>query len=258
MTSLQIDRLCYGRAGQPLNQPLTLRANPGELWAVLGENGVGKSTLMHTLAGLIRPVAGQVSVDGVDIRRCPRKLLARRLGLVMQHSDLAFPYSVREMVSAGRYPHRPPWRGLREEDRQAVDQALEALALEPLAQRAIDQLSGGEQRRVAIATILAQSPGVVLMDEPVQQLDVRHQIRLMEHCRQLAGEQRLVMLSLHDVSLARQYADRLLLLYPDGAWEAGITGQLLTPSRLEHLYGVPLQASGQGEPFFRLPGKDGK
>lgn len=253
MASLQIDQLCFGRAGKALNEPLTLQASPGQLWVVLGENGAGKSTLLHTLAGLLRPVAGQVSVDGVDIRRCPRKLLARRLGLVMQQANLAFPYSVREMVSAGRYPHRPPWRGLTGKDRQAVDQALQATGLEPLARRPIDGLSGGEQQRVAIATVLAQSPGVLLMDEPLQQLDMRHQVRLMRHCRQLAGEQHLVMLALHDVNLARQHADRLLLLYPDGSWEAGETDSLLTPQRLEHLYGVPLKDLGSGQEHFWAP-----
>lgn len=253
MASLQVDQLCVGRGGHALNQALTLQASAGQVWAVLGENGSGKSTLLHTLAGLLKPVTGQVSVDGVDIRRCPRKLLARRLGLVMQQASLAFPYSVREMVSAGRYAHRPPWGGLTEQDQQAINEALAATALQPLAERPINHLSGGEQRRVAIATVLAQQPGVLLMDEPVQQLDMRHQVSLMRHCRTLAESGRLVVLSLHDVNLARQHADQLLLLYPDGDWETGIPDQLLSASRLEHLYGVPLQDLGQGPHHFWAP-----
>ncbi|TVP59584.1 MAG: ABC transporter ATP-binding protein [Halomonadaceae bacterium] len=253
MASLQIDQLCFGRGGKALNQPLTLQASAGQVWAVLGENGAGKSTMLHTLAALLKPVGGQVSVDGVDIRRCPRKLLARRLGLVMQQANLAFPYSVREMVSAGRYAHRPPWGGLSEQDQQAITEALAATALERLAERPINHLSGGEQRRVAIATVLAQQPGVLLMDEPVHNLDVRHQVSLMRHCRQLAESGRVVMFSLHDVNLARQYADRLLLLYPDGAWETGIPDQLLTPQRLQHLFGVPLRDLGQGPHHFWAP-----
>jgi len=254
MASLQIDRLCFGRAGKALNQPLTMQAHDGEVWTVLGENGAGKTTLLNTLAGLLRPVSGQVSVDGVDIRRCPRKLLARRLGLVMQQPDASFPYSVREVVSAGRYAHGSPWRGQRDSDRVCVERALQETAIDHLANRRIDRLSGGEQRRAAIATLLAQDPGVMLLDEPVHNLDVRHEVALMNHFRHLAAENnKLILMTLHDVNLAQHYADRVLLLYPDGDWETGEPDTLLTGERLERLYGVPLRAVGGVRDHFWVP-----
>ena len=253
MASLQLDQLMFGYRGRALTEPLTVEARSGEFWAVLGENGAGKSTLMATLAGLAPPIRGQVTVDGVNLGRMPRKVLARRLGLLLQHQDVAFPYSVRDTVSAGRYAHRPPWRPLRREDRAAVTQALAETGLAELAETRADQLSGGEQRRVAVATLLAQEPGVLLLDEPVNHLDVRHEVALMDRFRAYAERDRLIMVSLHDVNLASQYADRLLMLYPDGAWEAGDTADLLTEDRLEHLYGVPLKAVGSGETPFWVP-----
>ena len=259
MASLQLNSLCFGYAGQSFNRPLTLDIRSGQFWAVLGENGVGKSTLMATLAGLMPAVSGHVFVDGVDIRRCPRKVLARRLGLLLQQVDASFPYSVREAVSAGRYAHRPPWRRLNAEDHRQVAQALARTGLEELADRRTDELSGGEQRRVAIATLLAQHPGVLLLDEPVNHLDVRHEVELMGHFRDYAAQEGLVMVSLHDVNLASQYADRLLLLYPDGDWEEGEPDTLLTEERLERLSGVPLSAVGSDEYRFWVPlGRHGR
>lgn len=253
MASLQLDQLVFGHQSRALTRPVTIEARAGEFWAVLGENGSGKSTLMDTLAGLLPPIGGQVTVDGVNLGRMPRKVLARRLGLLLQHQDVAFPYSVRDTVSAGRYAHRPPWRPLRLEDRRLVAQALEEAGLSDLADMRADQLSGGEQRRVAVATLLAQEPGVLLLDEPVNHLDVRHEVALMDRFRAYAERDRLIMVSLHDVNLASRYADRLLMLYPDGTWEAGDTAELLTEERLEHLYGVPLKAVGSGETPFWVP-----
>ncbi|MEQ6886250.1 ABC transporter ATP-binding protein [Salicola sp. Rm-C-2C1-2] len=253
MASLQLDRLVFGHRGEALTEPVTVEARSGEFWAVLGENGSGKSTLMATLAGLLPPLQGQVAVDGVNLKRIPRKVLARRLGLLLQHQDVAFPYSVREAVSAGRYAHRPPWRPLSRADHAMVERALEETGLLELASMRADQVSGGEQRRVAIATLLAQEPGALLLDEPVNHLDVRHEVALMDRFRDYADDERLIMVSLHDVNLASQYADRLLMLYPDGTWEAGEAATLLTEDRLEHLYGVPLKEVGSAETPFWVP-----
>lgn len=253
MASLQLDNLGFGHNNRMLARPLSLEARSGEFWAILGENGSGKSTLMATLVGLLPPLRGQVFLDGVNLQRIPRKVLARRIGLLLQDVDVGFPYSVRETVSAGRYAHRPPWRPLRRQDRERVAQALEWTGLDALAEQRADQLSGGEQRRIAIATLLAQEPDTLLLDEPVNHLDVRHEVALMERFHDYSEEGRLVMVSMHDVNLASRYADRVLLLYPDGEWEAGPRNELLTESRLERLYGVPLKEVGSDETPFWIP-----
>lgn len=248
MSSLQIEQLQYGRRGRALNEPLTLRAKPGEVWAVLGENGVGKSTLLLTLARLLAPVAGRVHLDGVDLARCPRKLLALRLGVLLQQGGSEFPFTVFESAMAGRYAHRKPWHGPSPDDVNAVMRALEICGLEDHAESSVARLSGGEQRRLAIATTLAQDAGVYLLDEPVNHLDLRHQAGLIRHfCRLAHEDQRLVILSVHDINLAARYADRVLLLYPDGRTESGSAREMLVRERLEQVFRQPLEEVGDGD-----------
>ncbi|MFE8071299.1 ABC transporter ATP-binding protein [Marinobacteraceae bacterium S3BR75-40.1] len=256
MASLQLDQLAYGRHRKALNDPLTLQVGAGEVWAVLGENGVGKSTLMATLAGLIPPVSGQVHVDGVEVGRFPRKLLARRIGLLMQQDALVFPFRVSEAVAAGRYAHRGPWRGMSRRDEEVVAHALALVGLEGHGYVRVDRLSGGEQRRVAIATLLAQDPEILLLDEPTNHLDVRHQVRILAEVIRRARAGGIAILSLHDVNMAVRYADRVLLLYPDGQWEAGPPSEVVDRERLERLYGVPLQPIRDGDGAFWVPGQD--
>lgn len=254
MASLQLDGLAFGRGGRALAQPLDLRAEAGEVWAVLGENGVGKSSLLLTLAGLLPAVAGRVCVDGVDIRRCPRKLLARRIGLLLQQARLDFPFTVTEAVSAGRYAHRQGWQALGASDTPFIEAAIQACGLETLASARVDQLSGGEQRRVALATLLAQDPGVLLLDEPANHLDLRHQARLMAQVQTLAHDSgRLVFMSVHDINLAARHADRILLLYPDGGHDSGPASAMLTEERLARVFNHPVERVGEGDRALWVP-----
>ncbi|WP_097458858.1 ABC transporter ATP-binding protein [Mangrovitalea sediminis] len=256
MTMLQLDSLVCGRGASRLGAPLSLQAQGGEFWMILGENGVGKSTLLLTLAGLLPPLSGRVFLDGIDVARFPRKLLAQRLGMLLQQSDMTFPFTVREAVSAGRYAHRKPWHPSAPEDGAAVDHALRACALTELAGQSVQRLSGGEQRRVAIATLLAQEAGALLLDEPVNPLDLRHQSDLMAHFRHLVcSERRLVMMSVHDLNLAARFADRVILMFPDGSVEAGAASELLTRSRLEALYRHPLHEIRDQDTRFWVAGE---
>ena len=259
MAALHIDSLVYGRQGRALASPLSLQAAAGEVWAVLGENGVGKTTLLHTLARLTPPLQGKVFIDGVDTARCPRKLLARRLGLLLQQSSLDFPFTLGECVMAGRYAHRQPWQAPTPADQAAVDQALVHCGLAGREQERVQRLSGGEQRRLAIATLLAQDTGVLLLDEPINHLDLRYQATLMAHFCHLAHEQRrLVFMSVHDINLAARYADRVLLLYPDGQHAAGPATDMLRRDHLERVFRYPLREVGDGEQRFWIAQGGGK
>jgi iron complex transport system ATP-binding protein len=173
----------------------------------------------------------------------PRRDLARVLGVVLQHDDYRFPLSVRETASAGRHPHLGRWQAERPEDRDAVGEALQAVGLAGLEDRRADSLSGGERRRLALATLLAQAPRVALLDEPVNHLDPGQQIALTDLLRaRFTTAGRALVVVLHDVNLALRCCTHLLLLGPGGGARAGAAAALATAAAFGELYGHPMVA----------------
>jgi iron complex transport system ATP-binding protein len=241
-------------AGRILVDHLELSVEAGSLLGILGRNGSGKTTTLHTLAGLRQGADAGIMLDGRPISSWPRREVARRLGLVTQHLDNPFPISVLETVVAGRHPHLDFWRWESEADRDRARDALAIVGLDDLADRAIETLSGGERRRVAIATLLCQSPRVCLLDEPTNHLDPAHEQAVMALLKDLADSGHGVAASLHDVNAASRYCDRCLLLFGDGEWSAGPTDEILTVCALERLYGVSMrEARLGGERVFYVP-----
>jgi len=241
--------------GHAAQAPLNLTLAAGEMGAILGANGSGKTTLLHTLAGLRRPHAGAVLLDGRPIGQWPARARARRLGLVFQDDTESFPTTVREAVCAGRFAHQSLWRGLSGTDEEAVANALVAMHVADLAARPLTALSGGERRRVALATLLAQDPGVLLLDEPTNHLDWHHQFIVMENLsRRVHQDGKTALVSLHDPNLAARYVDRVLLLGGDGTAEWGPTAELLTAERLARLYRHPFRQLSQPGMRVFIPG----
>ncbi len=220
---------------------LDLDIEAGSRWAILGRNGVGKTTLLRTLAGLHAADRGEVLIDGAALERLTRRELARRLGIQLQEAVALFPGTVIETALIGRHPWLEPWRREDEEDLRIAREALAAVDLEGCEDRALATLSGGERQRLGIATLLAQAPALCLLDEPTNHLDPRHQVRVMELlCRQAELDRRGIVMVLHDVNLAARFCDHALLLYGDGAVEAGATREVMNPHSLERLYGHPV------------------
>lgn len=224
-----------------LVRALEIEGSGGEFIAVLGRNGVGKSLTLHTLAGLRAPAAGTVRLDGRDLGGWPGALRARRLALLPQSVEEPFPASVFESALIGRHPHLPFWQWEGAEDHAAAGRALEAVGLATLRDRAVDSLSGGERRRLDIATLLAQDAAVCLLDEPINHLDPQHRNDVLALFRARADAGGLVIASLHDATLAARYADRVLLLHGDGRWQFGETGTTLSAANLSGLYGVAVE-----------------
>ncbi|PVY76976.1 iron complex transport system ATP-binding protein [Tamilnaduibacter salinus] len=240
---MTLTALNVGRRQPLFSEPLSLSTSGGEIWAVLGENGIGKSTLLLTLAGLLPPLAGSVRLGDRVLHRARRRLVAREVGLLLQQPNLDFPFTVREAVGAGRFAHHSGWGAISAADRQAIDAALSDCDLIRLQDQPVDRLSGGEQHRVALATLFAQSPRVCLFDEPVNHLDLRHRARLMSRMRLLArDENRLIIMAVHDINMAARLADRVLLLYPGGGHDHGEARDMLTASRLQRVYDHPLRS----------------
>lgn len=229
--------------------PLDLTLETGQTWGILGPNGVGKTTLLHTLAGLIAPREGCVCLAHKSLAEWHRLALAQQVGVMFQEHQDGFPATVLETALLGRFPHLSPWEMESEEDIAIAKAALQYLELTALSQRSISQLSGGERQRTALASLLSQDPDVWLVDEPTNHLDLHHQVAVMKLLQEKAQSNKLVVMSLHDVNLASTWCSHILLLYPDRPALMGPSETLLT---LEHLQPLYQQALVQGEIDGRL------
>jgi len=243
MSRLEAAQLGIRIGGVEVCSQLDLRINAGESWGILGRNGAGKTTLLHALAGLRRPDRGSVMLDGTALPRLHRRSIARHIGVLLQDHQDAFPASVMETVLIGRHPYLGPlqWEGAA--DYAAATEALRAVGLECMETRDIASLSGGERRRLGIATLLAQDPNILLMDEPTNHMDFHHQILTLDLLKQRTRDGvKSMILVLHDPNLALRYCDHFLLLYGAGETLQGTAEAVLTQPNLERLYGHPLQA----------------
>jgi iron complex transport system ATP-binding protein len=240
-SNLACSELTVEVAGRALVRDLQLTIARGAVTAVLGRNGAGKTLTLHTLAGLRAPARGTVTLDGTPLANWPRRALARKLGLLTQTTEDPFPSTVLDSVLVGRHPHIDFWRWENDADRAIAHAALRAVALDDLAQRDVDTLSGGERRRAALATMLAQNPDVLLLDEPINHLDPHHQLDVLKLLRDHARAGRTIVMSLHDAGLAARFSDHAVLLFGDGEWLTGPTGEVLTPETMTRLYGVAVR-----------------
>lgn len=239
---LSARRLDVAIAGKAVVRGLDLDLKPGECLVVLGRNGVGKTTLLHTLAGLNPVQTGDLVLTGQAYAELGPRGAARLRGVLPQHQGDAFDASVVQTVLAGRHPHLSRWAWESEDDEALAREALAAVGLEGMARRAIHTLSGGERQRVAIAALLVQAPRLYLLDEPLAHLDLNHQVAALALFSRLARDSgAAVIMALHDINLAARHADTALLLFGDGRFELGPAVQMLTAQRLGRLFGHPLK-----------------
>jgi len=228
--------------GRLLVDGLNLALRRGELIAVLGQNGAGKTLSLLTLAGLRDPANGQVQMGATDIQTAARADVARQLALLPQDVEDIFPTTVADTALIGRHPHIGRLRWESPEDHAIADQALQTMGLADLAKRDVLTLSGGERRRLSIAQVLTQQPDIYLLDEPTNHLDPQHQLEAMRIFRQAADDGAGVIATLHDVNLAVRFADRCLLLFGDGRWELGASSDVLSEARLSELFSTPMES----------------
>ncbi|SBS27544.1 Hemin import ATP-binding protein HmuV [Marinomonas aquimarina] len=235
----------------PLREPhpLELAIESGQMWGILGPNGVGKTTLLHTLAGLVTPRSGSVSLAHKPLSDWHRLSLAQQVGVMFQEHQDGFPATVLETALLGRFPHLSPWEMETDADIAMARASLAYLELSALSERSVSQLSGGERQRTALAALLTQDPSVWLVDEPTNHLDLHHQVAVMRLLQRKAQSDKLVVMSLHDVNLAATWCSHVLLLYPDRPALMGRADKLLTLEHLQPLYQQPLV---QGEIDGRL------
>jgi iron complex transport system ATP-binding protein len=233
-------RVAHAFGPTPVLRGVDLALAPGKLVVVAGPNGAGKTTLLRALAGVLRPDSGEVTLAGRPIAELTRREVAQRLAVVPQDAALAFPFSVREMVALGRAPFLGPLGRESAADVARTAQALGALELDALAERAYPTLSGGEKRRVLLARALAQGVDTWLLDEPTAHMDLGHGLYCFEWLRAWlrASAARGVLLVTHDLVLAARFADELVLLQRGEVAARGAPADVLTPERIAAVYGV--------------------
>ncbi|MCE0800190.1 MULTISPECIES: iron-enterobactin ABC transporter ATP-binding protein [unclassified Buttiauxella] len=233
------EKLRLGYGNHVVADGLTVAIPDGKFTAIIGPNGCGKSTLLRTLSRLMKPMHGQVWLDGNEIHRFATKEVARRVGLLAQNSTAPGDISVAELVARGRYPHQPMFSRWREEDSQAVERALKATNIEDLADQPVDTLSGGQRQRAWIAMVLAQETSILLLDEPTTWLDISHQIDLLELLRDLNQKQGFTLAAvLHDLNQACRYATHLIALRDGKIVAEGAPTEIVTPELIEAIYGL--------------------
>jgi len=217
----------------------TLEVARGSRVGILGPNGSGKTTLLKLLAGVLRPDRGQVSLDGQDLRTFSRVELARRMAMVPQETHPAFEYTALEIVLMGRYAHLGAFEMERPGDLRVAGDCLEATGTSGLRDRLFHTLSGGEKQRVVIASALAQTTDLLLLDEPSSSLDLRYQLEIADLLRRLGRERgSTLVLSTHDLNFAASVCDALVLIREGRVIASGAPREVLTPAHIRALYGV--------------------
>ena len=240
-SAIDAAKITYSYGKVPILEEVSFSVAKGDFFIVIGPNGSGKTTLMKLISGLLKHQKGHLKILNRPIRRYARKELARTIAFVPQTISIDFPFTVMEVVLMGRSPHLGMLGLEKEEDLKAAEQALVFTGVDHLANRKVDQLSGGEQQRVFIARAICQEPQIMLLDEPTASLDLAHQSRVMDLMEKLKKEKgvTIVMVS-HDVNLAAMYGDRLVLLKQGQIISSGLPADVLTYRMLEEAYGCTL------------------
>lgn len=232
--------------GNHILNEVTLEARAGELVGVIGPNGSGKSTLLKCLYRQLAPQKGAVYLNGRDLSGESRRESAKKIGVVSQHNDKGFDFTVLDMVLLGRSPHKKALERDTKQDYAIAHQALREVGMEELAHRSMATLSGGERQRVILARALAQQTPCLILDEPTNHLDVQYQLQLMEIVKRINGT---VVAALHDLNLAAMYCDRLCLLERGRVVAQGTPEEVLTPQQITSVYGVKAEV---------IPASDGR
>src|SRR5690606_18379967 len=234
---LQVDRLRLEIGGRLLCRDLTLQTNAGERVALLGQNGTGKTTLLHTLFNFRKPASGDILLDNRAVTEWSRKDLARQLGMLFQHVNDDMPATVLETALLGRHPHLSSWGWNDPDDVALAQDALAAVDLLPLADRDVSTLSGGERQRLAMAVLLVQNPRLYLLDEPGNHLDIAFQIRTLSLLKQkIAATGSALCMATHDINMASRFCDQVVLLLGDGEHAVGTADDVLTPELLTRAF----------------------
>lgn len=250
---ISIDNLEFSYSSTPVLQDLTVDLSGPQLVAILGPNGVGKSTLLHCINKILHPVKGTVLVNEVDVEEYNTHKLSQIIGYVPYSSTDTFPMTVIDTVLIGRHPHSR-WK-FNDHDLDIVYSVLELLDIQDLAMRPFNELSAGQHQKVMLARGLAQEPEILLLDEPTSNLDIKHQIEVMKILKQLSLKRNmLVVIICHDINISAKYADKIIMLADGTIHAVGTPSEVITEKNILEVYGVEstvIDDAGNPHALFR-------
>ncbi len=249
---LKIEDIEFKYASTAVLENICLEVAPSEVVSICGPNGAGKTTLLRCINRILKATKGNILLDGREIGNMKMSEIAKRIGYVPQSTSSVFPLTVFDMVLMGRRPH-VGWRS-GEADMERVVDVLKMMKIEDLAMRDFSGLSGGQQQKVIIARALAQEPEVLLLDEPTSNLDIKHQLEVMEIIKNLSIEKGIsVIAAIHDLNLASRYADKIILMKGGKIFCAGKPASVLTPENILSVYGVEAVVKNELERPYVIP-----
>jgi len=239
MTHFTTENLSFAYENRVVFHSLSMDLRAGEIVALIGANGAGKTTLLRTMAKQLKQQSGTVLLDSQSTQKFTRREIAKHLSLMPQHEQREASLRVYDVVALGRAPHVGWWMPLRAEDEAIVRQSLEATAMTELQERTIDQLSGGEWRRMILARSLAQNASILLLDEPTAGLDMKYQFECLGHVRRMVKERQLIaVITLHDLNQASMFADRIAILANKELLSIGPPQEVMRPDLIRKAFGI--------------------
>lgn len=250
---LSARNLTFAYHNRPILTDVSLDLARGETVGLIGMNGSGKSTLLKLLLGLLTPASGSVMLDGKDLRQMKRREIARWVSFVSQNSRIDFDFEVQDIVSMGRTPYLSRFSRFSRSDCEAVSEAMRLTGTTEFSGRLVTELSGGELQRVHLARAIAQQTDLMLLDEPTSNLDLSHQLEVLSIIRKLTDAGRAAIISIHDLSLAARYCDRIIVLSESRIVADGRPEQVLTEELLLRHFRVRARVYSDKESLTILP-----
>ncbi|MCO5382730.1 MAG: ABC transporter ATP-binding protein [Methanosarcina barkeri] len=249
---LKVNNIEFAYNSIPVLENISMELNCSEVLGIVGPNGTGKSTLIRCIDHILNPKRGSIFLDEQDISKMTRMEIARKIGYVPQSIEGVFPASVIDTVLMGRRPYLG-WKSSKE-DLDYVLEVLELLGLMEFSMRDINEISGGQQQKVLIARALAQKADLLLLDEPTSNLDIRHQLEVMEIMKNIVKNKEIsAIMALHDLNLASRYADRIIMMKGGKIFAAGNPASVLTVENIKQVYGVRALVTDNGERPYIIP-----
>jgi len=220
---------------------VSIHFEPCKIHGIIGPNGSGKSTLLKNICRIWEPQSGTILLQGKNYRSIPRKELSRLVTLVPQNTAVGFPISVFDIVSMGRNPHWGRFEGMKQKDREIIEQALQQTNIYALKDRNINELSGGEGQLAIIARALATEASLILLDEPTAELDIKHTLAIMHILFELRAQGKTILITVHDLNLARKFCDTISIIHRGKIFYSGAPAEAFSPENIKQVFDVQVR-----------------